>query len=74
MNLKQFADLKVGDVVINSLMPTRSRGEITEVGARHVTVRWDGAPMTFNIARQSTTWMHWELENGEDVPQSNEQD
>ena len=71
MNLQQFAKLKPGDVIANSM--SDSRGEIVTVDATGVRVRWIGggrqggdAP-TWHYSVQSTAWFHWTLEETSDA-------
>lgn len=62
MNLQEFAALKVGDKIENHY--AHSQGEVTEVNAHGVRVRW-GLPIsgsiTFGYTVQSTAWFHWDL-------------
>jgi hypothetical protein len=61
MNLQEFAALKVGDKVDNVM--ASSQGEVTEVNAHGVRVRWGmgrTGTITFNYTVQSTAWFHWD--------------
>lgn len=62
MNIKQFAELKVGDAIYNPM--SQSRGAVTKVEPMGVNVRWgDGTPgrdVSYYYTVQGTAWFHWE--------------
>jgi hypothetical protein len=60
MNVQEFAALKVGDKIDNAM--SSSQGEVTEVNAQGVRVRWglgNTGAITFLYTVQSTAWFHW---------------
>jgi hypothetical protein len=59
MNLQEFAALKAGDKIENPM--SGSAGEVVEVDAKGVRVRWDntGSSVTWHYGVNSTAWMHW---------------
>ncbi len=58
MNLQEFAALKVGDKIENAFFG--STGEVAEVNAQGVRLRWDGGTgVTFTYTPMMTAWMHW---------------
>jgi hypothetical protein len=59
MNIQQFAALKVGDKVDNPM--NGSRGEVTKVQERGVSVAWGGNALDFYYPVEGNTWLHWEL-------------
>jgi hypothetical protein len=59
MNLQEFAALKKGDKINNGM--ASSQGEVTEVTAQGVRVRWGlhVGSITFMYSVNSTAWFHW---------------
>lgn len=67
MNTKEFAALKVGDIVTNPMMPG-STAEVVETTDKGVHIRWVGSQTRFFYSVNSTAWMHWsEVEKIDEV-------
>ena len=73
MNIKEFAALKVGDLIDNAA--SNSRGEVVSIDETGIRLRWVGAgrpdipgnAVTWHYSAQSTAWFNWS--KVEDVPQ-----
>ena len=59
MNIAEFAALKVGDKITNPSLGTFEAAEIVETSDRGVSFRWDGTPVVFFAAANSTLWHQW---------------
>lgn len=77
MNLQEFAALKVGDRVKNNM--SNGLGEVTDVDATGLRIKWIGAGMqvaaanapTWHYAPMSTTYFHWsKVENESPNPET----
>jgi hypothetical protein len=58
MNLKEFAALKVGDVVSNPMTPGDD-GKVVNVTDSGVRVVWSEGSIPFFYSVNTTAWMHW---------------